>query len=183
MKRINIFVMLLAAVLILTGCGMQEPVATQPPAIAVTEAPTQMPTQPPTDAPTEAPQPVPVEITMENWEEYFELRDTEQVHISESCSVINRVFGYGVFLKEEYVDRLAEGSDVSFELEYNLVWRRVMGDLTGDSYMLQSAQTDPDRKTQTAQLTDFRGNPAVAEESDFYNSVAVEFEFDAEFGA
>ena len=183
MKRINIFVLLLAAVLILTGCGMQEPVATQPPAIAVTEAPTQMPTQPPTDAPTEAPQPVPVEITMENWEEYFVLRETEQVHISESCSVINRIFGYGVFLKEEYVDRLAEGSDVSFELEYNLVWRRVMGDLTGDSYMLQSAQTDPDRKTQTAQLTDFRGNPAVAEESDFYNSVAVEFEFDAEFGA
>lgn len=183
MKRINIFVLLLAAVLILTGCGIQEPVATQPPAIAVTEAPTQMPTQPPTDAPTEAPQPVPVEITMENWEEYFELRETEQVHISESCSVINRIFGYGVFLKEEYVDRLAEGSDVSFELEYNLVWRRVMGDLTGDSYMLQSAQTDPDRKTQTAQLTDFRGNPAVAEESDFYNSVAVEFAFDAEFGA
>ena len=183
MKRINIFVLLLAAVLILTVCGMQEPVATQPPAIAVTEAPTQMPTQPPTDAPTEAPQPVPVEITMENWEEYFVLRETEQVHISESCSVINRIFGYGVFLKEEYVDRLAEGSDVSFELEYNLVWRRVMGDLTGDSYMLQSAQTDPDRKTLTAQLTDFRGNPAVAEESDFYNSVAVEFAFDAEFGA
>ena len=183
MKRINIFILLLAAVLILTGCGVQEPVATQPPAIAVTEAPTPVTTQPPTEAPTEAPQPVPVAITMENWEEYFELRDTEQVHISESCSVINRIFGYGVFLKEEYVDRLAEGSDVSFELEYNLVWRRVMGDLTGDSYMLQSAQTDPDRKTQTAQLTDFRGNPAVAEESDFYNSVAVEFAFDAEFGA
>ena len=55
MKRLNISVLLLAAVLILAGCGVQEPVATQPPAIAVTEAPAPVTTQPPTEAPTEVP--------------------------------------------------------------------------------------------------------------------------------
>lgn len=191
MKRINIFILLLAVLLIVSGCGVQEPVPTQAPALAATEAPTQVPTEPPTEAPTElpteppteAPQPVPVEITMENWEEYFELRETEQVYISETCAVINRVFGYGVFLKEEYADRFAEGSDVAFDLEYNLAWTRVMGDLTADNYLMMGSQTDGVRKMQTAGLTDFRIVDNMSEESDFYNQVAAEFAFDSEFSA
>lgn len=195
MKKINMFIILLTMLLVVSGCGVQEPVATQAPAVAVTEAPTQMITEPPTEvptespaeapteAPTEAPQPVPIEITLENWEEYFELRETEQVYISETCAVINRVFGYGVFLKEEYADRFAEGSDVQFDLEYNLAWARVMGDLASDSYLMMGAQSSPDRKMQTAGLTDFRIVENMSEESDFYNQVAAEFAFDSEFGA
>lgn len=191
MKRINIFILLLAVLLIASGCGAQEPVPTQAPAAAVAEAPTRMPTEPPTEAPTEppteppteAPQPVPVEITLENWEEYFELRETEQVYISETCAVINRVFGYGVFLKEEYADRFAEGSEVFFDLEYNLAWTRVMGDLTADNYLMMGTQTDGERKMLTAGLTDFRLAENMSEESDFYNQVAAEFAFDSEFSA
>lgn len=128
-------------------------------------------------------EPVAVQITMDNWQEYFELRETEQVYQSESCDVINRVFGYGVFLKDAYTDRLAEGSDVAFELEYNLVWRRVLGDLAGDSYSIHHATSDEQKKTQQAQLVDFRGRTDISEESDFFGSVAVEFAFDSEFSA
>ena len=192
MKRINIFALLLATALILTGCGMNPPAATEAPAAAVvTEAPTEAPTLPPTEPPTEPPtlppteppQPEEIAITLENWQEYFEMRETEQVYISETCSVTNRVFGYGVFLKEEYADRFAEGSQVSFELEYNVAWARVMGDLTADNYMIMGAQSNPDRKLQSAQLSDFRLVENMSEESDFYGQVAAEFAFDSEFGA
>ena len=180
MKRINIFALLLATALILTGCGMNPPVATEAPAAAVvTEAPTEAPTLPP----TEPPLPEEITITLENWQEFFELRETEQVYISETCAVTNRVFGYGVFLKEEYADRFAEGSQVSFELEYNVAWARVMGDLTADNYMIMGAQSNPDRKLQSAQLSDFRLVENMSEESDFYGQVAAEFAYDSEFGA
>ena len=192
MKRINIFALLLATALILTGCGMNPPAATEAPAAAVvTEAPTEAPTLPPTEPPTEPPtlppteppQPEEIAITLENWQEYFEMRETEQVYISETCSVTNRVFGYGVFLKEEYADRFAEGSQVSFELEYNVAWARVMGDLTADNYMIMGTQSNLDRKLQSAQLSDFRLVENMSEESDFYGQVAAEFAFDSEFGA
>ena len=166
--------------LILSGCAVREGTPTEAPVAAVvTEAPTVVPTE----APTEPPQPVAIEITLENWEEYFELRETEQVYISESCSVINRVFGYGVFLKEEYADRFANESDVSFDLEYNVAWARVMGDLTADNYLITGSQSNEERKTQSAVLTDFRLADNMSEESDFYNQVAAEFAFDSEFGA
>jgi len=184
MKRMNLFILLLAVLLSVSGCGVQEPAPTQAPEVSVvTEIPTEAPTEAPTELPTEPPQPEVITITMENWEEYFELRETEQVHISETCAVINRIFGYGVFLKEEYADRFAEGSEVSFDLEYNLAWARIMGDLTADNYLLMGTQTDGVRKTLTAGLTDFRLADNISEESDFYNQVAVEFQFDSEFGA
>lgn len=175
MKENKYIFWILALALMLTACAVPEsaPGATVPGEVVVETVPLE----------TVPPDPVAVEITMENWEEYFELRSTEQVYLNDSCSVINRVFGYGVFLKEEYADRLAEGSDVSFELEYDVVWRRVMGDLTGDSYLIQSPMAEINRQTQTAGLTDFRGKTDISEESDFYNSIAVEFEFDSEFGA
>lgn len=196
MRRINVLPLLLAMLLILSACAVPETVPTEAPTAAiVTEAPTEQPTEaptepptlpptePPTEAPTEPPEPDVIRITMENWEEYFELRETEQIYISESCGVINRVFGYGVFLKEEFQDRFAGGSDVLFELEYNLAWVRVMGDLAGDSYMLTGLTSDADRKTLQTQLTDFRGTTNVSEESDFFGQVAAEFAFDSEFGA
>lgn len=173
MKKVMIMLLALAMLLSMAACAAPETSPSESvtiPIVAETEAPRK-------------PEPAAVEITMDNWQDYFELRDTEQVYINDACSVVNRVFGYGVFLKEEYVPRLAEGSDVSFELEYKVVWRRVMGDLNGDSYLIQGALADSDRKTQTAKLTDFRGRTDIAEDSDFYNSVAVEFAFDSEFGA
>jgi len=174
MRKSKYMILFLALVLALTACAVPE------------TAPTEMINEetviPATEA-AEQKEPIALEITMDNWEEYFELRSTEQVYINDSCAVTNRVFGYGVFLKEEYADRLAEDSDVSFELEYSVVWRRIMGDLTGDSYLVQDAMADSGRSTQLAQLTDFRGRPEVPEESDFYGTVAAEFAYDSEFGA
>lgn len=195
MKRINTFLLLAAMLLMFSACAVREAVPTEAPAAAVTqpaseaateistEAPTESPTDPPTVPPTEPPQPEEIAVNMENWEDYFELRKTEQVYVSESCNVTNRVFGYGVFLKEEFAHRFVDGSDVLFDLEYNLSWSRVMGDLNGDSYMMMGLQTDAARKTLTAHLADFRGLTGLSEESDFYNQVAAEFAFDSEFSA
>ena len=104
MKRIHIFILLLTALLILSGCAVQEPVATQAPAAAVTEAPTRMPTEPSAETPTEAPQPVPVEITMENWEEYFLLKAVNTWHTAQA--LVMQGDADGLPLEERYQPNL-----------------------------------------------------------------------------
>lgn len=183
MMKHKMLVMALLLVFLLTGCAAPESTPGETEILfTATEAPPAATETAPVTEP--APQIItPVEITLDNWQEYFELRQTEQVYMNESCAVSNRVFGYGVFLKDEFVPLLAPGSDVSFELQYELVWRRVMGDLNGNSYLIQDINNEHTLKTQTAGMTDFRGDPSISEESDFYNRVAVEFAFDSEFGA
>ena len=64
MKKMMIF-LLLAAMLLVAGCGAKAPEATEAPAVTeatipATEAPTEPPTEPPMEAPTEPPtEPVP----------------------------------------------------------------------------------------------------------------------------
>ena len=193
MKKQTTIIIALLLVFLLTACAVQAPAPTEADVLfnatetspAETEAPTEALTEAPTEAPTEPPLPeiIPVEISLENWENYFELRQTEQVYVSESCGVTNRVFGYGIFLKEEFLPLLAPGSDVSFELQYDVAWKRVLGDVTSDSYMIIGSVNEVHPKTQTASLSDFRGNPEIPEESDFFGQVAVEYAYDSEFGA
>lgn len=194
MKKQNAIIMALLLVFLLTACAVQSPAPTEADVLFTatetspaetdiqisateTEAPTEAPTEPP------LPEATPVEISLENWENYFELRQTEQVYVSESCGVTNRVFGYGIFLKEEFLPLLAPDSDVSFELQYDVAWKRVLGDVTSDSYMIIGSVNEVHPKTQTASLTDFRSNPEIPEESDFFGQVAVEYAYDSEFGA
>ena len=198
MKKQNVIIMALLLVFLLTACAVQSPTPTEADIlfnatetspteteIQISATETEAPTEASTEAPTEPPLPevIPVEITLENWENYFELRQTEQVYVSESCGVTNRVFGYGIFLKEEFLPLLAPDSDVSFELQYDVAWKRVLGDVTSDSYMIIGSVNEVHPKTQTASLTDFRGNEEIPEESDFYKQVAVEYAYDSEFGA
>ena len=189
MKKLTTIIMALVLIFLLTACAVPEtaPNETDVP-FTVTEAFPEENISPDTEvfAPaTESAyqQITSVAITLDNWEEYFELRQTEQVYLSESCNVINRVFGYGVFLKEEFLPLVALGSDVSFELQYEVVWKRVLGDVTGNSYLIQNISNEFNQKSQTASLTDFRNDLSISEESDFYGQVAAEFAFDSEFSA
>ena len=59
----------------------------------------------------------------------------------------------------------------------------MLGDVTSDSYMVIGSVNEVHPKTQIASLADFRGNPEIPEESDFFGQVAVEFAYDSEFGA
>jgi len=196
MKKRTTIIIALMLVFLLTACAVPEatPGETEVLFTATETSPAESeiqisatePTPPETETPAAQPAPqevIPVEITLDNWQDYFELRQTEQIYVSESCGVINRIFGYGVFLKEEFLPLLASESNVSFELQYEVAWKRVMGDLTGDSYMIIGSVNEVLPKTQTALLADFRENAEIPEESDFYGQVAAEFAYDSEFGA
>lgn len=196
MKKQKTIIIALILVFLLTACAAPETAPTETEVLftatetspAETEIQLSAPeTVPPeTEAPATEPAPqeiIPVEITLDNWQDYFELRQTEQISVSESCGVTNRVFGYGIFLKEEFLPQLAPGSDVSFELQYEVAWKRILGDVNSDSYMIIGSVNETLPKTQTASLADFRGNAEIPEESDFYGQVAVEFAYDSEFGA
>lgn len=185
MKKQITIIMALMLIFLLTACAAAEPTPSETEILvtATETVPAESATVPP-ETETSVPQKiVPVEITLDNWQEYFELRQTEQVYVSQTCAVTNRVFGYGVFLKEEFLPLLAPDSDVSFELQYDVVWKRVMGDLASDSYAVIGSLTEAIPKTQVARLADFRENAEVPEDSDFYGQAAAEFAFDSEFGA
>ena len=172
MKRIKMLALMLALMLVVPACAVRETAPTE----TVAEFTVAVPTEPVT-----VPELTTVEITTDNWQDYFELRQTEQVQQNEACAVINRVFGYGIFLKEEYTDRMDSSTDVSFQMGYDLGWRRLLGDLNTNSYMVQGEFLEGESHIQEVQLTDFRGDPQVSEESDFHGSIAAAFSHDAEY--
>lgn len=62
--------------------------------------------------------PVAVEITMDNWSEYFELREANNVSYNAFGEIEYNSPGYGLFLKDEYYDRLAGEYDaVTLDIE------------------------------------------------------------------
>lgn len=73
-----------------------------------------------------------VEITTENWETYFELRETFEGYLGEFGEYAYRMPTYAMFLKDEYYDLLTEGgANVDFEISYDQVSYRV-DDYDGD---------------------------------------------------
>ena len=67
MKKLLAFILALAMVLSVAGCGKQEEPTTEAPTEAQTEAPTEKPTEAPTEAPTEPPEPVLEDPNHELW--------------------------------------------------------------------------------------------------------------------
>ena len=82
--------------------------------------------------------PVTVEITLDNWQDYFEGRQAQDVGLDDKGDVNFREYGYGIFLKEEYIGSLDHTGilDVSFDVEYDLVPYLLEGDLNSDDYTL-----------------------------------------------
>ena len=77
-----------------------------------------------------------IEITMDNYLEYFELRETIELYTNEFGEVENFYFGHGLFLKEEYIGRLASLQNVSFELEADQEFRTAELDEVTGAYTL-----------------------------------------------
>ena len=81
-----------------------------------------------------------IELTMDNWQEYFELRECFDLYTNNFGEMENFNIGYGLFLKEEYISRLENITEVSFEIEadralYAVNVDEATGDYTlGESY-------------------------------------------------
>ena len=74
--------------------------------------------------------PKPVEITLENWAEYFEIREAKYVWFNPFGDLESSSPGYGIFLKDEYYDRLAnsyEAVQVDFEVTYDEICYKAEG--------------------------------------------------------
>lgn len=69
-------------------------------------------------------QPEAVEITAENWSEYFEIRECTEIYQNAFGEYTDVATGFGIFLKEEYLEKLSKNtilypSEVYFEVQYN----------------------------------------------------------------
>lgn len=65
-----------------------------------------------------------VAITMDNWQEYFEIRDYEEYKYNDFGELTWSDTGYGIYLKEEYLNDLQDyGVDVSFKVEASVEYR------------------------------------------------------------
>lgn len=65
--------------------------------------------------------PIAVEITMDNWQEYFELREVNDIWENEFGEVSYEAPHLAIFLKEEYYSRLPE-YDVCQDLVFELIY-------------------------------------------------------------
>ena len=204
MKKQNFFLFLLVLVLLLAACGKQAAVPETNPETTVLEttAPQTAPettvpetTVPETTVPETVPETIPpttaeavqeIQITTENWQDYFERRDVQKVRVNDAGEITLREFGYGVFLKDEFIPRLAQNNpvDVSIEMQVDAVRYQIYGDLTTNNFIIRDDAThNIGTEILTAQVEDYRGNDRIEVDSDFYNAVGAFFTIDGEFGA
>lgn len=74
-----------------------------------------------------------VELTTDNWQDYFELREALSLYTNNFGEIESFNIGYGLFLKKEYISRLKNITDVSFEIEADRAYRAVeLDEATGD---------------------------------------------------
>lgn len=68
-----------------------------------------------------------VEITMDNWDEYFEIRETDMQYRNDFGEIDWKGFGFGVFMKDDVASRLKdtyESVQVSFKVAYDEVMHK-----------------------------------------------------------
>lgn len=123
--------------------------------------------------------PITVEITMDNWQEYFELREAADVQDNAFGEPEYRSLGYAVMLKEEYIQRLVNAYanlNVSFEMQYDESIYLVTGDFVSGDYTLEEgkpywySQPLEQDATATTEVWDYRNND-YSQHSDLYGHV------------
>ena len=144
MKKTICAMLSLVLCLSLAACGGKTAPTEAP---AVTEAPAQVTTE-------AAAVPVTVEITMDNWEQYFELISAADA----SSQGEYWALGYGLVLREEYG---YVSGNVDFELTYDLEQRPFEGNAEDMTWTLGEA-LEPDHElmpgAKTFGLQDYREN-------------------------
>lgn len=69
-----------------------------------------------------------IEITLDNWQNYFEIRPANRTECDAFGTIIHYVYGYAFFLKDEYMDRVASISDIAFKVNAAFEYRQVEWD-------------------------------------------------------
>lgn len=119
-----------------------------------------------------------VEITMENWEQYFELKHVRSLLYDQFGEPTAAAFNYAIYLKEEYVEKLAGGDqglhDLVFKLEFDQTHRYVTN-VTSDDYVVGDIQFSNESQTNTATIHDYRGNSSMSTRGVLAESVCGEF--------
>ena len=78
-----------------------------------------------------------VEITMDNWNDYFEIRETDDQYRNAFGEIEWKGFGFGVFLKDDVASRLKNTYDsvnVSVKAAYDTVMYKATGTLEGGDF-------------------------------------------------
>ena len=130
-----------------------------------------------------------IEITMDNWQEYFELKEVNDIHVNEFGEVSSVRPSVGIFLKEEYYSRLPEyyyDVGISFEITYDEAKYQLLG-CTPDDFKdefigeYERVLTEPARWdnletgcTEILTVYDNRNDTYIAEQSPFFNTISAE---------
>jgi len=131
-----------------------------------------------------------IELTIDNWQEYFEMKEVNGIR-KNSFGEVEAVYPtVGIFLKEEYYDRLPEYFDtmnIAFELTYdetpyvvpNCTPEEFQWDFAGQyerepATKLPSWWEVPTGCTADGTLNDNRNSTWIAEESPYFNTVSCE---------
>ena len=187
MKKITI-ILTLVLCLSLAGCifdGTPDSgTAAEPTAESLQETETAAPSEETTKVPETTAEPAPettaepekdVEITMDNWEQYFEVRTAADPYVNENGETEDWSFGCGIFLRPEYVSRFESG-EVNFEISYATEGRLFSVDPESGRCILGGRTESgirPESGCKTVGLEDLRSDESLPETSDFYGSIAA----------
>ena len=130
-----------------------------------------------------------IEITMDNWQEYFEMKEVNSIQVNAFGEVSSVRPAIGIFLKEEYYDRVPDNYwdvDISFEVTYDEVFYKLLN-CTPDDYNYDlSGQYEKEPATAPSwyelkagntaigQVFENRDSDWISEESPFYNTLSCE---------
>ena len=163
----QVFSIFIASVLCLSlaACAGKPAMETTVPEFIMTE---------PAAAQTTAPeaQEQTVEITMENWQQYFDLVTAAEPLCNDQGQIESWDFFYGVFLKPQYAEGFVSGQ-VDFEIQFDTEHRAAS--LTGDSWELGEPVgeiLESDFQQKTFGLEDFRHREDLPAQSDFIGTIA-----------
>ena len=137
--------------------------------------------------------PYTVELNMDNWAEYFELREAVMVSANGFGEADYTNHGYGVFLKDEYMDKINLQSiyegEIAFKISYDTecyalpvssfeeaqrtVYERSQLEKTDPPYYYDDFEKTGEIATAT--LFDYRNYTTMHKDSSYVDSIAGEF--------
>lgn len=80
-----------------------------------------------------------VEITLDNWADYFEIRETDCQYRNDFGEIEQKGFGFGVFLKDDVASKLRdpyESVNVSVKVAYDEVMHKAIGSVANGDFQV-----------------------------------------------
>lgn len=130
-----------------------------------------------TEADYEVVGPKEVKITLENWEQYFDLKHIRSLLMDDFGEPSAAAFNYVIYLKDDYIEKLAGGDNglhnVVFKLEFDQN-QRYITNITSEDYVVGDVQFTNESQTLTITVHDYRNN-STSNRITVLNTVCGEF--------